>query len=326
MLARLNHPAAKPVQCCDAEPSADPTGTAPIRRKYKSHSNAAWLRLTNAIRKLVIDQDFFGLAAPRGNALMLRVLVSEDQRAQAFSAWLDAMIDAVIKLRLDVMMREARNHATKRAMRLSESNVVPFESAQTVALRDQAVRDLRGITEAVAVNLVRHMAFLQGEKTPPMLYMELAEIIQRIGVVRTNLLIDTYVVAAHASGTLDQFDAAGIESVGIVPEKVGSIRVGDAKRKVAKRYTGPGSRIKKGSTPSKSTLQRIRKAQKKIEKLGRVNVLTAGDDRVCPVCEDISEGGPYTINKARKLIPAHPRCRCAFIPAGDRRFAAEDLN
>jgi hypothetical protein len=53
-----------------------------------------------------------------------------------------------------------------------------------------------------------------------------------------------------------------------------------------------------------------------------VEVLTAGDDDVCPECEGISEDGPYDIDDAYDLIPAHPHCRCAFVPFGDRRFAS----
>jgi len=50
-------------------------------------------------------------------------------------------------------------------------------------------------------------------------------------------------------------------------------------------------------------------------------VLTAGDDLVCQVCEDISADGPYDLEEARGLIPAHPNCRCAFVPFFDERFA-----
>jgi len=52
-----------------------------------------------------------------------------------------------------------------------------------------------------------------------------------------------------------------------------------------------------------------------------VNVLTAGDDDVCEDCEDIAEEGPYALDAAAGLIPAHPNCRCAFVPFGDRRYA-----
>lgn len=46
---------------------------------------------------------------------------------------------------------------------------------------------------------------------------------------------------------------------------------------------------------------------------------TAGDDRVCPQCGDL-EGVIMTVEEARSLIPRHPNCRCAWIPASrDRR-------
>jgi SPP1 gp7 family putative phage head morphogenesis protein len=47
---------------------------------------------------------------------------------------------------------------------------------------------------------------------------------------------------------------------------------------------------------------------------------TAGDDKVCSVCEDMAvdeEGKPivYTLDEIEPLIPAHPNCRCAAIPS-----------
>lgn len=41
---------------------------------------------------------------------------------------------------------------------------------------------------------------------------------------------------------------------------------------------------------------------------------TAGDDRVCPLCEEL-EGVVMSIEDARGLLPRHPNCRCAWIPA-----------
>jgi len=40
---------------------------------------------------------------------------------------------------------------------------------------------------------------------------------------------------------------------------------------------------------------------------------TAGDDQVCPECEDL-EGQVFSLDEARGKIPVHPLCRCAFIP------------
>jgi SPP1 gp7 family putative phage head morphogenesis protein len=48
--------------------------------------------------------------------------------------------------------------------------------------------------------------------------------------------------------------------------------------------------------------------------------LTAGDEDVCLECEAL-EGTVMTIEEARGLLPRHPNCRCAWIPAnvGERQ-------
>lgn len=57
-----------------------------------------------------------------------------------------------------------------------------------------------------------------------------------------------------------------------------------------------------------------------MENLGVVSVgvavewSTAGDDRVCPLCQPL-DGVVMKIREARGIIPRHPQCRCAFIPA-----------
>lgn len=38
------------------------------------------------------------------------------------------------------------------------------------------------------------------------------------------------------------------------------------------------------------------------------------DNVVCPYCRDM-QGRRYSISEARGMIPAHPNCRCAFLPA-----------
>lgn len=41
---------------------------------------------------------------------------------------------------------------------------------------------------------------------------------------------------------------------------------------------------------------------------------TAGDDLVCPLCSPL-DGVVLTVREARGIIPRHPNCRCAWIPA-----------
>ena len=43
---------------------------------------------------------------------------------------------------------------------------------------------------------------------------------------------------------------------------------------------------------------------------------TAGDGRVCPDCAEL-EGGIYTLEEIRNMIPKHPQCRCVALPYFD---------
>ena len=114
-----------------------------------------------------------------------------------------------------------------------------------------------------------------------------------------------YIIAkTHATTTLSAFRSAGISHVGTIPERV---------RK---------SRIVKDRKPGDDDEVDLRHQMLSEAGLEEVDVLTAGDENVCPICEDISDSGPYDLDTAEGLIPAHPACRCAFVPVEDQRFAS----
>ena len=41
--------------------------------------------------------------------------------------------------------------------------------------------------------------------------------------------------------------------------------------------------------------------------------LTAGDERVCPICDSMA-GKIYELKDAHGVIPVHPNCRCTWLP------------
>ncbi len=51
-----------------------------------------------------------------------------------------------------------------------------------------------------------------------------------------------------------------------------------------------------------------------------VGVRTAGDDRVCYICEEYADGAPYDINDVEDDLPLHVFCRCTWYPFNDKRF------
>jgi SPP1 gp7 family putative phage head morphogenesis protein len=50
--------------------------------------------------------------------------------------------------------------------------------------------------------------------------------------------------------------------------------------------------------------------------VGQAEFLTAGDDRVCTLCQDL-EAQVFTLEAARGVIPVHANCRCVWLPVLD---------
>jgi len=57
--------------------------------------------------------------------------------------------------------------------------------------------------------------------------------------------------------------------------------------------------------------------------VGTVNYLTAGDDNVCPVCDEAEGGNPWPVSEV-PLPPQHHRCRCVISAAEDLPADAYD--
>ena len=55
----------------------------------------------------------------------------------------------------------------------------------------------------------------------------------------------------------------------------------------------------------------------------KVDIVTAGDDRVCDDCIGIEKNNPYTIEEAMGLIPVHSCCRCSISAANYERVDPE---
>lgn len=332
MLARLNHPAARVHDAYrPLSPKGDPTGTKDVRRRYKAETDLRWRRMAKQLREVIVQQDMLGLdtSKPTSLGLALQAMPSH-QLVVAFQTWVDKTLERTTlehdAAYLDSMISISFNRAVKRAMRLTKSKTQPADAADAVgALQQAVVVEMQGINEAVSQRIVRAASdAILNRRSPKQLLTECAMAIEQVGVTRSRAMVEAYVSKAFSVGTLDQFEAAGIKRVGLIPETVRGKQTKDGfladapttARRGGPAGTGPGSRGSREEPPSTRTIARIRKAQAQVESLGEVDIVTAGDDLVCPDCEDLESGGPYSIDEARSLIPAHPWCRCAFVPTG----------
>lgn len=315
--------------CCDVltpKSVIDPTNTFRLRARFRQDFGLRWNKLRIAVRNIVSQQDLLAVKSGGLGSTSAPGVVNSATRVEVFQRWMDAALEKVVTGGDGAWMRAylsiAFDEGTKFGSGRLSIEPTSGDAHRIDALQVLARVELQGIAQAVSQQATRAVANgLLSAMTPMQIVRGIWSVIDKVGRVRADALVEMLVVRAHSEASLDVYEANGIATVGVLPESVAVQRLeaSDAKRKSKKasrkEVARPGSRSR-GATPSQRTIQRIRRTELKIaQQIGeKVNVQTAGDDRVCPTCQAISEGGPYTINRARTLIPAHPRCRCIFVP------------
>lgn len=305
--------------CCAADErmiSVDPTGTQSLRSAFNSALAIKWRGLRVLVRKMILDQDILSLGSRGLMAIANPAIQGGATRTQMFQRWFDyIMVQQVVGDGSFMRDYIRRGYDAGRSFAQQEVGVAstPLENDRQETLLQLAVVELQGIAEAVSQRAVRAVAsgLLHG-KRPASISRDVLASIDAVGVPRSTALVELIVVKAFSEASLDVYASAGVRRVGLVPETLLATR--DARRVTP---TGrAGTRSRKGEGPSIRTIQRIKKHETEVERLAGslVRVKTAGDKKVCQRCRAIAKKGPYKINRARALIPAHPRCRCVFVP------------
>lgn len=336
----------KPIcSCCIGDKRVvvvDPTGTGKLRAKFRMSMGHRWNQLRELAKLMLVKNDLLALKSSGLTSVINPAITHAGSKIDIFQRWFDMALQNAVLQKDGSFMRPFLQQAytlgtTFGQLQAKSQAVHNLSQHRTDALVTLARVELEGIIEAVSQQSIRAVAEgLLADKKPAAIVRDVLNVIETVGRNRSNAMIELLTVRAFSEASLDVYEASGLATVGLIPEsRAQSKVVTDAKAqqketrkaKDAKR-SGPGSRVSRtGAGPSSRTISRIRAAELNVAKrLGEnVNVRTAGDDDVCPVCEAISEDGPYTINRARSLIPAHPHCRCVFVPADDGRFSQDTL-
>lgn len=328
--------------CCVGDAQmvvVDPTNTRALRVKFRTEMGHHWNALRVATTQMLNQQDLLGLKSGGLMQVTAPAIMGAGSKIDVFQRWFDLALDKAVLQSDGSFMRKYLNEAYSIGTQFGQAQAMTSIAHTLAGHREGALQalarvELQGIMEAVSQQAVRVVAqgLLTNKRAMPITRAVL-NIIETVGRNRSNAMIELLVVRAHAEASLDIYEAAGIKAVGLIPESQAQAKVvtdakaqskATIKAKDARR-SGPGARTTRSTVPSRSTIGRIRRAElATARRLGEnVNVRTAGDYLVCPECEAISEEGPYAINIARGLIPAHSHCRCTFIPAHDARFAQD---
>lgn len=307
--------------CCVGDEQAvsvDPTGTGKLRAAFNSTLAIKWRGLRVMVRKMLLDQDLLSMSGKGLMQMANPVVQGGATRTQTFQRWFDYIAQAQVLNGDGSFMREFIERGYAAGAKFASEQVgaasSPLAGDRQETIFQLAVVELQGIIEAVSQQAVRAVAsgILHGQR-PAAIARAVNAAIDRVGISRSTALVELIVVKAFSEATLDTYASAGVRRVGLVPETL-IARPRDARRVTP---TGrAGTRSRRGEGPGLRTIQRIKKQEREIAQAAGslVRVKTAGDKKVCKVCRGIAARGPYRINRARQLIPAHPRCRCVFVP------------
>jgi len=275
----------------------DPTRTTMLRRKFIADMQRRFKKISKAIQVLVVDDDVFGLEGPA--VLQVRQawrFRTDAQKVQEFRKWLQQQVDAGI---------------------LSPVGGISGKP-WTAPYIESAYRKggLRAYTDLRREELANYPSLFEGGQEE---FIRTAfgqpEVLHKIELLYerafTELKDVTTVMGQQMSRTLAEGLAQGY-----------------GPRKIARNLRKTVSNITKTRANVIARTEIIRAhAEGQLDSFERLGVeelelmaewSTAGDERVCAECGEL-EGVVMTVKEARGLIPRHPNCRCAWIPASSKR-------
>jgi hypothetical protein len=285
--------------------SIDPTRTRALRARFRADAQMRLRKLVRLTREIVVNQDVLGFG--KAHKMFQVQALSDLDRLKVFTDWFTATAYSIVVSDAEWTKRHlqaAYVHGLSAGAKMV-GLTSPVESFNETFYQLARI-ELEGIVDATIQRASRILAYAILQRLKPAASMRNVMVaFTKVAEPRLDLFANHFTVALHNEGRLDAFRAAGAKKVGVDPEAHPKTTTLDA------LFSGPGSRIPRGRTPSSSTIGRIFGVKQKNEEIGagQVDIETAGDDDVCPECEAIADDGPYDIDTASGLIPAHPRWR-----------------
>ncbi len=274
----------------------DPTRTGVARRAFMRDVTARWKKLRRAIKDFIYAKDALGLKS--GGHLVLHAspqprqyqFLTSAQKVSAFRQWLIEQVKA------DLLSVPPGQDASK-----------PWTSPYVLSGYRKGLEAAYGKTPSNRKDAVfgttskaefMRTAFNQPETTRKieLLYTRTWENMQ--GVTDT--------IGSKLSSLLAQGLADGRGAGSIAKDLMDGLDWSQSRAMTVARTEVIHSHAE-GSLDAYENLG--------VEELGvDVEFSTAHDDAVCPECADL-DGRIYSPEEARGVIPVHPNCRCAWVPA-----------
>jgi len=293
----------------------DPSRTTTLRRRFVADMRRRFAKVSKLNTELIVQDDAFGLNTREptsfnelGNHLVttsdhskaVKNVVprqiwrfrTDTQKIQEYRKWLQQQINANILTPVGGISGQ------------------PWTSEYVESAYRKGV--VRAFTDVHAKELAQSLQFYQGSRAEFLRSSFAApEALSKIELVSTRAFTDLQGITATMSAQLSRHLANGL-SQGLSPSEIA---------RNMRKSIGTLTRTRAELIARTEVIAAHAEGQLDgFEKLGIEEVgifaewSTAGDERVCILCDEL-EGVVMKIKKARGLIPRHPNCRCAWIPA-----------
>lgn len=266
----------------------DPTGTTGLRKRFESEMVRRFRKLRTLIVRSLVENDALGLRAVTDAAIPKREFqfARTPEKVNLFMAWLrEQQAIEVLGITPGAQMVSASQAWT----------ATYIESAYQKGIRD-AGNKLRKAGAQVASSWIEE-AFSRPIHA------------DRAGLAFTRTFSElegvTQAMDQQISRVLAEGLAQGKNPLAIARditnrvEKIGVTRA----RMIARTETI--------AAHAEATLNSYEEAGIMGVDVEAEVLITLG---ACPICVGLSQNGPYTMNEARGMIPAHPNCRCSLTP------------
>ena len=269
----------------------DPTRSTLLRRQFMGKMQAKFKALSRKIQELVVDDDVFGISSSTP------FLINQERQAWRFRTnankvtsyrdWLQKEVDT------GILTTDAMNE--------------PWTSQYVGSAYKKGMS--RAYTD---VNKATNLSFYEGNKEQ---FLQDAfrapEMLSKIELIYTRTYEQLRGVTASMSQQMSRILADGL-SKGEGPATIAkALRDNVTTMTNTRALTLARTEIIHAHAEGQlDSFERLG-----IEEVGMLaEFSTAQDERVCAECDYLESGGPYPIAQARGMIPAHPNCRCAWVP------------
>ena len=271
----------------------DPSRTATIRRQWSTEMRRRFRSLKRKITELLVTEDAFGLKKNK-NPLVLQsrfAFQTDSEKVKSYRAWLKEQVDADI-------------------LQVTGDQSKPWTNRYVDSAYKKGA--VRAYTDTHAESLAEHPSFYAGSKDQFLRdAFNQPEMLSKLEFLQTRVFEELKGIDATMSQNMGRIFADGLAN-------------GDGPRTIARRLHKSMDNIERKRALVMARTETARAhAEGQLQgfqQLGVENIKvmaewsTAGDDRVCPQCQPL-DGVVMTIKEAEGIIPRHPNCRCAWIPA-----------